>query len=241
MAKERKLLRNGDIVEFPLPFENNYGYAKFVDLKIGNPDSDYFNPFRWFVYNYFSENRIDNILHILNRDLLCNPLLMYWTKNINTLEGWRIIENEQVSEEEYRSRYLRFIPNSFFQISPHLYADLNWICCLEPNDSLNREGNWVEYPYDHVRHLEGSGSSPVINLPIRAFLERCKILNIQFDVTKLTKGEWIAGYLQCIDKPAYNLIPDKYRQRPIPKNVDWKWSDSSRIYFNYFDAALSLK
>jgi hypothetical protein len=235
MVKERKILRNGDIVEFPVPYEKIFGYAKFVDLDIGNPNNSYYNPYRWFVINYFSETRRSDIDLLKEDQLLCNPLLMYWTKSINKLEGWRIIRNDVVTEWEYKNRFLRSIPNSFFTMDPKFYQEIQWSCCLEPNDSYNHPGNWVEYPYENIRHLEGSGSSPVINLPIRAFLEKCKLLNIEFDVTKLTKAEWYGGYLQCLDKPSYNLIPIEYRQKPIPKEIQWNWPSSSKLYFNYYD------
>jgi len=230
------MLRNGDIIEFPLsPYINLFGYTKLIDLSVGNPTKEYHNPYRWFVYNYFSNKRLDDLKKLEYSNLLCNPLLMYWSKSIKKLNGWRIIGNMDVNSEEYKNRHLRYIPNDFYETEPIKYSELNWICCLESESNFNSKENWKEYPYEHIRHLEGSGSTDVSSLPLRTFLEKCKLNGELFDVSAISENEWYGAYIQCLDIPAYDLIPPEYRQTPIPKNVPWKWPDDSRIYFNYYD------
>ncbi len=227
--------KNGDILEIPLlPHLDMFGYAKFIHRSKENPGYNYVNPFKWIVFDYFSDSRILNIDKIDTATLLCNPLYMFWNLSLSGLDGWKVIGNSKVLQNEWEAGFVRRLNHLNHAISIEEYKNINWSVYLDTESSLEFGHNWQIFPWKQVNHLERSGSTSLNCLPFRIILEKMKKDHVNFDLTNISKMEWLI-YRQCCDIPPYNEIPHEFRQIPIPLEFEVLWKDKSKLYFNYND------
>lgn len=236
-SKLPKKFKHGDILEIPLhPYLNRYCYAKYIDYSKAERYFHYFIPQRLIVYDHFANERVSSISEIESRELLCNPLYITWSTSLRGLEGWMVVGNEKVKESDFVPVYVRKLIAERINIRPNEFEALTWYSLLDTNTSFtNQIEPWKKYPWKNIKHLEHAGHTSLNAIPLRIYLEWCKVNNVNLDVSKINKNGWYAVYLRCCDIPIYSKIPIEFRQKPIPIEEELPWTDENEIYFNYPD------
>lgn len=155
MAKPK--VRNGDVLEIPLPKGLGFAYAKYIDLTQDNSSSRY--PCLVQVYNFRATERLVSIDNLEDIDLLFSPLLVGGVPPTVSKGKWKVVGNFPVSEID------NHIPDFKLHEPPVLTNDEDaeeWFYVVNADISKKNKSE-----YSNVKHLETLGAIGSDLLPIK--------------------------------------------------------------------------
>ena len=200
-----KKVISGSIFRIPLPKNRGFAYGKYVHLNeiTGNTyDSHIFK-----VYDFISQDPINDIDLIVKNDLLYSPFLLAGKPRIRGL-GWKIIGNEIGVKDKFFPDFKQLRGNRWIAVKPY-------------EEGIKSAINDIDFK--RIEHLETSTLRCGPEIPIRILMElfrrEGKDIEKEFDFEGEDKEILDIIYERIKVTPIYSKIPEKYRGRVLPEGV----------------------
>ncbi len=201
MSVKRKYIKHGDIVEIQLPRLRKFSYGKIIEPKnIADPlDLPHFIR----IYKDIYEHQISSI-NELSRELLLAPFYIAGGSAAITKFNWRIISNEEVTEEE------EWIPDTkegwpLFSSPPQ-----RWGYKMRYGTEL------IFSKWENVQHLDYATGKNIEVIPFLIELEHLKIegkdIQVEYNI-----DDWLEKtiYEKHIQLPVYSALPAELKGKAI--------------------------
>ena len=199
----RTKIKNGDIVQVPLPNDLGFAYAKYIDLLEINPNNKYPSLIR--VYNVRELDSNFLIDNLANKELILSPLLIAGIAPTISKGIWKILGNVSVTEEE------KVIPHYKTSKLPPRIKEDDWYYVIDADISKK-----IKSSYDNVKHLENIGAtgSALVGTKIAMALikDEGKKIEDYFELKEFFEKSY---YEDISEIAAYYKQPEKNRGKAL--------------------------
>jgi len=177
------------------------GFAKFLKSKEMWPNYNIPDVLR--VYYYLINDSVLDIKKITDSILLLPPLAILGSNSIKK-NGWHVVGNEKINENDF---WLPYVKSKW----PPFGESKEWVSM----QNLGQTSTMKFCDYTFVKHLEYSRVIDITLIPFRIQLEYAKLLKKDFK-NEYGKFSWLEEleYNQSYDIPPFVLQDNKIKGIP---------------------------
>ena len=202
----RQKVKNGDILEIPLPRGLGFAYAKYIDLIATNADNRY--PCLVQIYNLRKSKSLTSISDLEKIELLFSPLLVGGVPPTVAKGKWKIVGNFPISEsDQYIPDFKAHEPlviTEYIEVKEWYYV---------PNADISRK---VRSEYNAVKHLENFGAIGADLIPIKIamglIMAEKKDIRDYFALEEFVEKVF---FNQVQNTPLYFMVPDDQKGKVL--------------------------
>lgn len=195
-----KKLKDGDVLQIPLPNNLGFAYAKYIDVTKIIPDSSF--PDLIQVFDYITDTEKYDFEELENRDYLLSPLLVSGLPPTIRKGIWKI-QDYSLSNESF------IIPH--FSRHEDWVSDDSWYYCVDADSSKK-----TKTTYEKVKHLsplaaDGTGIIE-IEIAMTYLLKEGRKVEDYFDLEEYFET---STYEKVKATPPYYSLPTETRDKVL--------------------------
>ena len=196
---KRNNIKHGDVVEVELPNKRGFGYLKCIEPKKFNEDA----PLTILIYNWQSKEPIED-LGLIDRNLLLAPLWIAGSSAAITKFDWKILVNEDVSEDEM------WLPDTKGGWPPLKQSPEKWAYF----EQFSTKPIFAEY--ENVKHLNENVGFSIEGIPYLILMELLKLQDKDIK-NDIDTDDWLdeVVYERMADLPSYSKLPQEIQGKVI--------------------------